>query len=211
MKHTRQILALALLLALCSSAFCQAKDMIIKPRKRQSPAFYLKAYYLSPSYDLLQSFNADIQHAKAFGVFSHTSVGFSYHLPLYRSLYLQPEALYTLVTDWDDAYLSRDRFLPRLAYAFNNRYLSQFDLPVHLGLRWCPSKLFAARAYAGALFRFTLEQSHFHYSPGYFFSAGAGLDLLNFLSLDIGYRVGMYNLTIYEETAHYFLAVSIKL
>lgn len=214
MKHTRQILVLTILLALCSSAFCQTKDvkdMIVKPRKKQTPAFYFKAYYLSPSYDLLNSINTDINHGKAFGILSHTNIGFSYRIPIYRSFYIQPEALYCLNTNWEDAYLNRDSFFPRMTYAFNNRLNSQFDFPIHIGLRWCPSKLFAARVYAGPIFQFTLAQGNFNFTPGYFLSMGVGLDLLNFLCLDAGYRVGMNNLTIYENTARYFLALSIKL
>ena len=60
------------------------------------------------------------------------------------------------------------------------------------------------------MFNFTLAKRDFRYTPGYMLSAGAGLDLLNFLSVDAGYRIGMYNLTIYNETAQFYLATSIK-
>ena len=202
---------LLILLACCSNTYSQAKDMVSKPHKRQTSGFYLKAYYFSPTYNIPKAISNDLNVGKACGIISHTNIGFSYRIPIYRSFYIQPEALYCLNTNWEDAYLNRDSFFPRMTYAFNNRLNSQFDFPIHIGLRWCPSKLFAARVYAGPIFQFTLVQGNFNFTPGYFLSMGVGLDLLNFLCLDAGYRVGMYNLTIYENTARYFLALSIKL
>ncbi len=211
MKHLAKRLLPILLLALIVPSHAQSIDKIIKPKKKQSPAFHIKAYYFSPSYAIISSFKNDAHYGNGVGVFRNGALGFSYRIPIYRSFYIQPEALYCLNTNWEDAYLNRDSFFPRMTYAFNNRLNSQFDFPIHIGLRWCPSKLFAARVYAGPIFQFTLAQGNFNFTPGYFLSMGVGLDLLNFLCLDAGYRVGMYNLTIYENTARYFLALSIKL
>lgn len=210
MKHTRRIIVFTLLVAFGSSAFSQDIDKIIRPRKRQTPALYLKAYYLSPSINMVNAIRADITYGETLGVIRNINIGLSYRIPIYRFIYIQPEAIYGFATDWNDAFQSRDNFFPRIGYAFEHRLYSSFDFPIHIGARWCPSKLFAARAYLGPVFNFTLAKKDFRYTPGYVFSTGVGLDLLNILSVDAGYRIGMYNLTIYNETAHFFLATSIK-
>lgn len=210
MAHLRNILLITLLLAVAVPVSAQKVDEIVRPRKRQQAAFYFKAYYNSPDYNIIPNIKDDIARTKAMGVMSHSSIGLAYRIPVWQYIYLQPEFQYSLVTDWDSAAL-RKNFFSQTIEAFKIRDCSNFDIPILLGVRWEPARIFAARAYAGAMIRFLHIGSDFNYYENYRLRAGVGLDLLNFLCIDAGYSVEMNKLTIYDDTALYFLALSIKL
>lgn len=210
MSNIKKILLLTLLLAIVAPAAAQKPDEIIKPRKRQHAAFYLKAYYNNPEYNFVTNIKDDIARSKTMGVMSHSSLGFSYRIPVWRYLYLQPEFQYSLHTDWDSAAL-RSNFFSQTIDAFKRKESSNFDIPIYIGARWEPVRIFAARAYAGAMVRFCRVAGEFNLYDNYQLRAGVGLDLLNLLCIDVGYSVEMNKLTIYDDTALYFLALSIKL
>lgn len=210
MAHLRNILLIAILLAVAVPVSAQKVDEIVRPHKRQKDAFYLKAYYNSPDINFVSNIKEDIAHSKAMGVMSHCSLGFAYRIPVWRSLYIQPEFQYSLQTDWDSALLSKN-FIGQTFNAFKNRTGSNFDIPLLIGARWEPIRLFAARAYAGAMVRFVRANGEFTFYPNYCLRTGVGIDLLNFLCIDAGYSVEMNKLTIFDDTALYYLALSIKL
>ena len=212
MSHTKNLLFITLLLTLAVPVSAQRKgiDEVVRPPKRQQPAFYFKAYYNSPDLNFISNIKDDINRTKAMGVLSHSSIGFAYRIPIWQSLYIQPEFQYNLVTNWDSASLRRN-FFSQIAEAFNTRYCSNFDIPVNIGVRWEPARIFAVRAYAGAMIRFCHIGSNFELYDNYCLRAGVGLDLLNLLCIDAGFSVEMNKLTIYDDTALYFLALGIKL
>ena len=212
MARLKNILFVILLLAIAVPASAQKKgiDEIVRPHKRQQDAFYFKAYYNSPDLNFVSNIKDDIERAKAMGVLSHTSIGFAYRIPVWRSLYLQPEFQYSIISNWDSASL-RGNFFSQIAEAYKNKYCSNFDIPLNIGVRWEPARIFAARAYAGAMIRFCHIGSDFKFYDNYRLRAGVGLDLFNLLCIDVGYSVEMNKLTIFDDTALYFLALSIKL
>ncbi len=209
MKRSQRIILLALLLASLLPATSFAETSSLFPHRKQKPAFYLKLYYYTPSYNYIGSLRSDLDEG-AFRVFSHTTIGAGYRIPIWRSLYIQPEIHYGIATNWDEA-AQKNTFFGRVIHAFNIRDYNYFDIPLYIGLRWQPITLFAARAYAGPLVQFSLSNKQFGLVGQYSLTCGAGLDLFNFISFDIGYRVGMQELTFLEETSIYFLSASFKL
>ncbi len=210
MTNTRKTILLILLCSIAAPATAQGVDKIIKPRKKQHTAFYLKAQYASPSLDVVSAVRSDIAQSKALGVMSHSAIGLSVRIPLWRVIYIQPEILYSLQTNWDSAAL-RTGFFPQTAYAFNHRERSNIDIPLNIGLRWEPAKIFAARAYVGPMMRLHLSHGSFSLYDNYTLRFGIGIDLFNFLTLDAGYCVEMNKLTIFDETGHYLFGLGIKL
>jgi len=209
MKRTHRIALLALLLALCSPALSRAESSSLLPFRKQKPAFYLKLHYYTPTGDYLRSLTSDFNQG-SITLLSHTSLGFAYRQPIFRSFYIQPEVHYGIATDWQEAAL-KPNFFSGLTHAFNIRQYSFFDVPLYLGLRWQPITLFAARLYAGPLMQFSLFQKQFGIVGQYSLAGGIGLDLLNFFSIDLGYRVAMNEFTFIETSSTYFLALSLKL
>lgn len=209
MKRSQRIILRALLLASLLPATSFAETSSLFPHRKQKPAFYLKLYYYTPSYNYIGSLRSDLDEG-AFRVFSHTTIGAGYRIPIWRSLYIQPEIHYGIATNWDEA-AQKTTFFGRVIHAFNIRDYNYFDIPLYIGLRWQPITLFAARAYAGPLVQFSLSNKQFGLVGQYSLTCGAGLDLFNFISFDIGYRVGMQELTFLEETSIYFLSASFKL
>jgi len=209
MKHAHKILLPILLAAFIAPPSAHADNTSLLPRKKQKPAVYLKLNYYTPSYDYLNALSTDLNDG-AFHLLSHSSIGVAYRIPLWRKLYIQPELHYGIATDWQEAAL-KPNFFSRLTHAFNIREYSYFDFPLFVGLRWQPITLFAARAYCGPLMQFSLHDKQFGIIGQYSLACGAGLDLLNFISIDLGYRIGMHKLTFLETTATYFLSLSLKL
>ena len=210
MTNTRKILLLILLLSFAAPASAQSIDKVVKPRKKQSSAFYLKAQYASPDCKFVSNIKDDIARSKAIGVMSHCSLGFSLRIPVWRYIYIQPEIYYSIQTDWDSAALQSGIFRQCL-YAFRNRQQSHFDIPLNIGVRWEPAKAFATRAYLSGMIRMQLIQGNFTLYENYAVRAGVGIDLLNFLTFDAGYCVEMNKLTIFDDTGHYFFGLGIKL
>lgn len=210
MSHIRKALLIIFLLSIAAPVTAQGIDKVVKPRKKQSSAFYLKAHYSSPDFNVISSIKDDINRAHAMGVMSRSALGFSLRIPVWRMLYIQPEIFYSIQTDWDSASL-QSGFLRQTIYAFRHREGSNFDIPLNIGVRWEPAKLFAARAYFGPMIRMQLAHGNFSLYENYIMRVGIGLDLLNFLTLDAGYGVEMNKLTIFDESDYYFFGVGLKL
>ena len=210
MSHIRKALLVIFLLSIAAPVTAQGIDKVVKPRKKQSTAFYLKAQYCSPEFNVISSIKDDINRAHAMGVMSKSALGLSLRIPIWHVIYIQPELFYSIQTNWDSASL-QSGFLRQTFYAFKHRECSYFDIPLNIGARWEPAKAFAARAYVGAMIRFQLAQGNFSLYENYLLRAGIGLDLLNFLTIDAGYGIEMNRLTIFDETGSYFLTLGIKL
>ncbi len=211
MKHLAKRLLPILLLALIVPSHAQSIDKIIKPKKKQSPAFHIKAYYFSPSYAIISSFKNDAHYGNGVGVFRNGALGFSYRIPIYRGLYLQPEALYSFASDWEAATL-KNGFLNQTYYAFSHREANFFDIPFHIGYRWQPISIFATRIYAGAMLHFTLANHDFRFQQHFYHVlAGVGLDLLKIFSVDVGYRVGLDGLKLIDNAEQFYASLSFKL
>ena len=208
MKHISKITLFALLVAFFSMASAYAETPSGSKPKKQKAALSLKMNYFTPSYDFINALSRNLNDG-AFGIFSHSTVGLSLRIPVWRSLYIQPEVHYGIATNWEEA-AHKNNFFSKMANAFNNRQFSYFDVPLFFGFRWEPVKLFAARAYFGPLMHFSLLNKQFNILGQYSLACGAGLDLLNFLSLDAGYRIGMQKLSFLEETGTYFLTLGLK-
>ena len=190
MKHLAKRLLPILLLALIVPSHAQSIDKIIKPKKKQSPAFHIKAYYFSPC---------------------NGALSFSYRIPIYRGLYLQPEALYSFASDWEAATL-KNGFLNQTYYAFSHREANFFDIPFHIGYRWQPISIFATRIYGGAMLHFTLANHDFRFQQHFYHVlAGVGLDLLKIFSVDVGYRVGLDGLKLIDNAEQFYASLSFKL
>ena len=62
-----------------------------------------------------------------------------------------------LEADGANAYqksVEKDNFFSQTIDAFKRKENSNFDIPIYIGARWEPVRIFAARAYAGAMVRF---------------------------------------------------------
>lgn len=210
MSHIRKALLVIFLLSIAAPVTAQGIDKVVKPRKKQSTAFYLKVQYCSPEFNVISSIKDDINRAHAMGVMSKSALGLSLRIPIWHVIYIQPELFYSIQTNWDSASL-QSGFLRQTFYAFKHRECSYFDIPVNIGVRWEPAKLFAARAFFGPMIRMQLAQGKFSLYENYFMRVGIGLDLLNFLTLEAGYGVEMNKLTIFDETNYYFFGVGLKL
>ena len=210
MKRSQRIILLALLLASLLPATSFAETSSLFPHRKQKPAFYLKLYYYTPSYNYIGSLRSDLDEG-AFRVFSHTTIGAGYRIPIWRSLYIQPEIHYGIATNWDEA-AQKNTFFGRVIHAFNIRDYNYFDIPLYIGLRWQPITLFAARAYIAPVFDFVISDGTFQSTlPRYSLSAGVGLDLLGFLLVDVGYRKGMNRMQFRPDSDFFFASVGLRL
>jgi len=210
MKHKASLLAAIFLLAVVSSFCARAESASLLPRKKQKPGFYLKLHHYTTTPYIFSDALGDLRNGSC-AFISRATIGFAYRIPAYRSFYVQPELHYSLLTNWAEAADARRNFFTRVAYAFDHRSGSLFDIPVYLGLRWRPLSLFAARIYAGPLVQIAYANDSFSLQGQYSLVGGLGVDLLEFLSLDAGYRIGMDGLTFLDQTGLYFLAASLKL
>ena len=141
-KHT---LLLLILVSLFSQAFGQEEVKYIKRYHKQKAWFSIQFDYSHHNVNFVEDIRGDIAFAKAPGVFRHSSIGVALRIPVWRFIYVQPEVLYGLSTNWEEAAVQTG-FFSQMAYAFKNRNASILQVPFHIGCRWEPADLFAAWA-----------------------------------------------------------------
>ncbi len=209
----RRFISLLLFLAVTIGAMGQTEmDNDVKskpkPKRKDRSHFVLKAYYDTPNLKLKDNFVTDLGMGKISGVVSHSRLGFSLYIPLGQYLFLQPEAMFSLTTDWVAASYEGSAW-NEFRYGYKHRTGTAMDVPVLFGAKWAPSKMFRAKAYLGPTFNLGWQQKEFqsHFSP-YALTLGVGLDLLNFLSVDMGHMLWMRGLT-YTQQSKWFVAVGI--
>ncbi len=209
--NPHKIISLLLLLAVSFTAIGQTEmDSKEKhrPKRKDQSHFTLKAYYYMPNLKLKSNMAADLDMGRISGVARHTSIGFSLYIPLGQYLFIQPEALFALPSDWETA-SQENSILNEITYAYRHRYGIAMDVPLLFGVKWYPSKMFRAKAYVGPMFNLGWQEGAFQsqFNP-YTVTVGAGVDLLKFLSVDMGYMARMKGLT-YNHHSQWFLAVGI--
>lgn len=210
MIHKRSFIALLLLVSFSMAAIGQTDEVPkpVKPKPKEHARFTLKSYYYSSNYHFKTHFLEVRDYGEIAGFARHANLGFSLKIPLGHVFFLQPEALFSLNTNWYDASLESGYFR-EFAYAFEHRNGTNMDVPLYLGVKWSPSKLFAAKAYVGPMFHFGwLHKEFFKDFKQYSVVMGGGLELLNFLSLDGGYLFDMNGMT-YRGSSQFFIAVGL--
>lgn len=211
--NKRSIVAFLLLLTCSVTEWGQSAVALQAPPpspKQDRIHLSFKAYYFSHTPNIKRTIAEDKRFGEIAGFARHAAVGFAFEIPCGQIFYIQPEALFSLNTNWQDASFERGVF-NELCYGFKHRDGFAMDIPVFFGARWPPARAFATRAYLGPSFHFGWNDKEFlkdfrHYD----FVLGVGVDLLNILSVDAGYRVGMDVLS-YTGDSWYFLAAGIKL
>lgn len=194
-----------------STAVCQTEMETPKkprPKRKDQSHFILKMNYYTPNLKLKDNFTTDLNMGKIAGVASHSSLGFGLYIPLGQYFFLQPEALFSLVTDWEAASYEGS-VVKEFGYGFKHRYGTAMDVPLLLGVKWAPSKMFRAKAFLGPTFNLGWIQKDFQskFNP-YTLTLGAGLDLLNFIDVDMGYQVLMDGMS-YARHSQWFVSVGI--
>lgn len=210
MMNRRRIIAILLLVSFAFAAMGQTDEVPkpVKPKPREHARFTLKSYYFSPNYHFKSNILDDLDYGEMAGIARHANVGFSLKIPLGHVFFLQPEALFSLNTNWYDASLESGYF-SEFAYAFKYRTGTNMDVPLYLGVKWSPSKLFAAKAYVGPMFHFGWVHKEFYKEfKQYSVVMGGGLELLNFLSLDGGYMFDMNGMT-FRGRSQFFIAAGL--
>lgn len=179
-----------------------------KPKRKDQSHFILKMNYYSPNLKLKDNFTADLNMGKIAGVASHSSIGFGLYIPIGQYLFLQPEALFSLTTDWV-AVSYEGSVVNEFGYGFKHRNGTAMDVPLLLGVKWTPSKMFRAKAFLGPTFHLGWVQKEFQskFNP-YTLTVGAGLDLLNFLDVGVGYQILMDGMS-YARHSQWFVSVGI--
>ncbi|MBO4600144.1 MAG: hypothetical protein J5641_05335 [Bacteroidales bacterium] len=193
MNH-RRLITLLLLLAFALSAVGQTdveNAPKAKPKRKDHAHFALKYNYSTPNLKIKDNFVRDLHMGEIAGVASNSSLGFALYIPIGQYIFLQPEANFSLLTDWDAASYENG-VVNEFVYGFRHRQGTLMTVPLYLGFKWAPSKLFRARAYLGPMFSLGWVEKEFQrrFNP-YLLTVGAGLDLLNFLSVDMGYCLNM--------------------
>ena len=196
---------------LSSTAKCQTEMETPKksrPKRKDQSHFTLKVNYYTPNLKLMDNFTSDLNVGKIAGVARHSSLGFGLYIPLGQYLFLQPEVLFSLTTDWDAA-SHEGGVVNEFTYGFKHRNGTAMDVPLLFGVKWAPSKMFRVKAYVGPTFNLGWVQKEFqsHFNP-YTFTVGAGLDFLNFLALDMGYVLLMDGMS-YAQYSRWFLSLGI--
>ena len=207
----RRIASLLLLVAISFTALCQTEmdtEKKPKPKKKDQSHFTLMANYYSPNLKLKGNFVTDMGMGKIAGVARHTSLGFSLYIPIGQYFFLQPEALYAFVTDGDAA-SHEGGAVGEFSYGFKHRIGTSMDVPALFGVKWAPSKMFRAKAYIGPTFHLGWLQKEFQsqFNP-YSLTVGAGLDLLSFLAVDMGYMLLMDGMS-YANHSQWYVTVGI--
>ena len=179
-----------------------------RPKRKDQSHFTLKVNYYTPNLKLKDNFTTDLDMGKIAGVARHSSLGFSLYIPLGQTFFLQPEALFSLTTDWEAASYEGS-VINEFTYGFKYRDGIAMDVPLLFGVKWAPSKMLRAKAYVGPMFHLGWLQKEFQsdFNP-YTITVGGGLDLLNFLAVDMGYMVRMNGMS-YTHRSHWFVAVGI--
>jgi hypothetical protein len=206
-----KVISLLLLLAVSFTALGQTEmegKEKPKPKRKDQSHFTLKVYYYTPNLKLKDNFMTDYSIGKVSGVANHSALGFSLYIPLGQTFFLQPEALFSLTTDWMAA-SNENSILGEFSYAFKHRDGIAMDVPLLFGVKWAPSKMLRAKAYVGPMFHLGWLQKEFqsNFNP-YTITVGGGLDLLNFLAVDMGYMVRMKGMS-YTHHSQWFVAVGI--
>ena len=212
MSHCK-LISLLLLLAVSFTAVGQTEmdsNEKPKPKRKDQSHFTLKLYYYTPNLKLKDNFVTDLDMGKISGVASHSSLGFSLYVPLGQTFFLQPEVLFALTTDWEAA-SHENGVVSEFSYAFKHRDGLAMDVPLLFGVKWAPSKLFRATAYVGPMFHLGWLHKDFQwqFNP-YTITTGVGLDLLNFLSVDMGYMVWMRGMS-YMQQSQWFVSVGLDM
>ena len=193
------------LLAFLGHSMAQSHD----PNRRS--AFALKVVYDMPDYNVQQNIQSDLNYGKAIGITRHASAGFSLRIPVWRFVYVQPEALYSFSSDWDSC-LNESGYFRQLTTAFKDRSASFLDIPIYAGVRWVPLDILALRLYAGPIFNFAIDGKRLERDKDSFnIAAGLGVDVLNLVFVDAGYRRGMKGKEMIEDSDMWFVAVSLRL
>lgn len=179
-----------------------------KPKRKDQSHFTLMANYYSPNLKLMDNFTTDMDLGKVAGVVRHSSLGFTLYIPLGQTFFLQPEVFFSLVTDWEAASYEGS-VIGEFGYAFKHRMGTSMDVPLLFGVKWAPSKLFRAKAYVGPTFHLGWLQKEFQsqFNP-YSLTVGAGLDLFNFLAIDMGHQLLMDGMT-FTRHSQWFVGVGI--
>lgn len=179
-----------------------------RPKRKDQSHFTLKVNYYSPNLKLMDNFTSDLDVGKIAGVARHSSLGFGLYIPIGQYFFLQPEALFALTTDWEAASYEGS-VVKEFGYGFKHRYGTAMDVPLLFGVKWAPSKMFRAKAYVGPTFNLGWVQKDFQsrFNP-YTLTVGAGLDLLHFLAVDMGYQVLMDGMS-YARHSQWLVSVGI--
>ena len=209
--NRHRLIALLLFLAVSCMAVAQTEmenKEKPRPKRKDQSHFTLKAYYFSPNLKLKDNFTTDMGIGKISGVANHSALGFSLYIPLGQTFFLQPEALFSLTTDWMAA-SHEGGAIGEFTYAFKHRDGIAMDVPLLFGVKWAPSRRFRAKAYIGPMFHLGWLQNEFQsdFNP-YTITVGGGLDLLNLLAVDMGYMVRMDGMS-YTHRSQWFVAVGI--
>lgn len=211
---TKKILSMLLLTAVAAAAFAQTAAEVeqkAKPRPKDSSRFGLKASYDAPDPNFGSHLRSDMDWGEAAGIARSGMAGFTLKIPIGRTFYVQPEALFGFTSDWAGAGAQTGVF-DQLAYGFSNRTSTNFDVPLYVGAKWSRSKLFRVRGYAGPRFHFAWVGKEFYKDFNSFdISAGAGIDLFDFVSVDVGYRVGMNGFNIIDNSGRWTLSAGLLL
>ena len=210
MMYKRILFVLLMLASFSMGAIGQTDEAPkpVKPKPKEHARFVLKSYYYSQDYYFKANILEDLDYGEIAGIARHANVGFSLKIPIGHVFFLQPEALFSLNTNWYDASLEKGYFR-EFAYAFNHRDGINMDVPLYLGVKWSPSKLFAAKAYIGPMFHFGWVHKEFYKDfRRYSVVMGGGLELLNFLTLDAGYMFDMNGMS-FRGTSQFFLSAGL--
>lgn len=179
-----------------------------KPKKKEHARFSLVTYYFSEDYNFKHNIIADLDYSRSAGLARHMMVGFSFNIPIGHVFFLRPEAVFALNTDWEKA-AEEQSVLNELTYGYRHREGVLMDVPFYFGAKWSPAKIFVARAYVGPAFHFGWLDGKFYYPfRDYSLTAGAGVDLLNFVTIDGGYRLGMDGIS-FSGMNQWFLKVGL--
>jgi hypothetical protein len=208
-----KLISLLLLLAVSFTALGQTEmedKEKPKPKRKDQSHFTLKAYYYTPNLKLRSNFMDDLDIGKISGVANHSTLGFSLYVPLGQRFFMQPEALFSLTTNWIAA-SNENGVVSEFMYAFKHRNGIAMDVPLLFGVKWAPSKMCRVKAYVCPSFHLGWLNKEFQttFNP-YAIVVGTGLDLLNFLSVDMGYRVWMDGMS-YARSSQWFVAVGIDM
>ena len=171
--------------------------------------FGIKCYYNAPGPQIVQSVRSDYQNSGYVDIIGKSTVGPSLRIPLGRTFYLQTEALFGLYSDWEGAKREQG-FWNQLTYSYSNRTSSYMWVPVYVGVRWAPIKVFAVRGFVGPRLNFLISSESMSFvKDHYTLMAGGGLDLLRIFSIEMGYQTDMSRFSPIAGSDGWFVAASL--
>lgn len=209
MKNSKLLVLLAAFLLVGSLASVQAQNVVYRTYKPQQSALFLKAAYITPDLNIMENINADLDYG-TLGILRGASLGLALRIPIWNFIYIQPEALYSYQSNWEE-YQGERGLLP-VWNSFKNRTGDRVDVPIFAGVRWDPIDVLAVRGYVGAIGLFTSDEGKLGFQKGqYRAAAGVGVDVLRFLTADITYSCNLEDWqTIFDHPTIY-LSVGLKL